>query len=130
MEIYSLGTVTFDDVVEKSLYIEDEYLWFPIGQNIKYTLYGSLWITENPRSGKPLTLIAKEDDAWLTKATVIELANLASQINTVHDLVMKNDLDVVETRKVMFKRDSSPLDLQPLDTAQRYFIGSIHLIEV
>lgn len=130
MQIISLGTVEFSDTVEKSLYIEEEHQWFPVGQSIRYTLFGTPIITENPRSGKPLTLIAKEDDAWLTKATVLLLSNLATQINTTYDLVMKNDFGVNETRRVMFKRDSNPLDLQPLDTAQRYFVGAIHLIEV
>lgn len=130
MEIYSLGAVSFDDIVEKGLYLEEEFKWLPIGQSIKYALAGNPVIMENPRSGRPLTIIAQEDLGWLTLATVLELKDLASLFSTTHALSLKNDLGVNETRYVRFKRDGYPLDLQPLDTAHRYFIGSIHLIEV
>lgn len=130
MKIISLGTVIFDDIVEQGLYIEQEYKWLPIGQTIRTALAGNLVISENTRSGKPLTLIAQEDRGWITKATLLELVTLASQINTVHVLTLENDSNVIETRNVRFKRDGTPLDLSPLDSGHVYFVGSINLIQV
>lgn len=130
MVINSLGTVNFTDAVESGLYIEEEYKWVGIGQSIRYGLAGNPVVTENYRTGKPLTIIAQEDRGWLTKTTVLALRTLASAINTTYILSLLNDSSVVENRTVMFKRDSYPLDVTALDTAERYFIGSIHLIEV
>lgn len=129
MEIYSLGTVTFSDIVEKELYIEEELTWCPIGQVYKYSLGQVIVFQENNRIGKPLTLIASEDRAWLTKATVMALQQLASVINTTYNLTLKNDQGQNETRLVRFRRKDGPLNLQPLDTSHRYYVGSINLIE-
>ena len=130
MQIISLGSVTFNDVVEQGLYIEEEHKWLPIGQNIRYALQGNPIITENPRSGKPLTIIAQEDRGWITKATLLELKTLASTSNTDHSLSLVNDENIAETRTVRFKRDNYPLDLNPLDSAHNYYVGSIYLIQV
>lgn len=130
MIINSLGSVNFTDIVESGLYIEEEYKWLGVGQSIRYGLAGNPVVTENYRSGKPLTIVAQEDRGWLTKATVLALKALASAINTTYVLNLVNDSSVVENRTVMFKRDSYPLDVSALDTAERYFIGTIHLIEV
>lgn len=130
MKIISLGSVTFDDIVEQGLYIEEEYKWLPVGQTIKYTLEGSAVVIENHRSGKPLTLIAQEDRGWIKKESLLNLITLASQVNAVHVLTLVNDEDQIETRNVRFKRDSYPLDLNPLDPGHLYFVGSIRLIQV
>lgn len=130
MIITSLGSVTFDDIVEGGLYIEEEHKWLPIGQTIRYGLAGNAIITENARSGRPLTIIAQEDRGWLTKATVLELKALASVLNISYTLTLTNDSSVVENRTVRFKRDSYPIDVTALDTAERYYVGTIHLIEV
>jgi hypothetical protein len=129
MEIYSLGSVIFDDIVEKELYLEEEFLWCPVGYSSRHSLGQSIVFQENLRVGKPLTIIASEDRAWLTRATVIELHQLASLVNTTHTLSMKNEQGTLENRIVRFKRNEGPLNLQPLDTSQRYYVGSIHLIE-
>lgn len=130
MIITSLGSVTFDDIVESGLYIEEEHKWLEIGQTIRYGLSGNVVVMENRRKGRPLTIVAQEDRGWLTKATVLELKTLASAINTNYILTLTNDNSVVETRTVRFKRDSYPLDVTALDTAERYYVGTINLIEV
>jgi len=130
MQIVSLGSVTFDDIVEQGLYIDEEHKWLPVGQSIRYALAGNTVMLENTRSGKPLTLIAQEDRGWVTKATLLELKTLASLINTTHVLTLVNDNSVTENRNVRFKRDNYPLDLNPLDSAHNYYVGSIHLIQV
>ncbi len=130
MQIISLGPVSFTDIVEQGLYIEEEHKWLPIGQHIRYALQGNPIITENPRSGKPLTVIAQEDRGWITKSTLLLLTNLASEINLGHTLVLINDLNQTENRIVRFKRSSFPLDLTPLDSAHNFYVGSIYLIQV
>lgn len=130
MKIISLGSVLFDDIVEQDLYIEEEHKWLPIGQTIKHSLAGSIAITENVRSGKPLTIISKEDRGWITKATVLELKALASLILTSHTLSIINDSNQAESRVVQFKRDSTALDLSPLDSGHNYYVGSINLIQL
>jgi len=129
MIIYSLGTVTFNDSVERGLYIEEEHKWLPLGQNIRYALAGNPVIMENPRSGKPLTIVAQEDKGWITKAHLLDLVDLATYIDVL-DLFLQNDLGNNETRKVKFKRDPYPLDMNPVDYAENYYIGTISLIQV
>jgi hypothetical protein len=129
MIIYSLGTVTFDDSVESGLYIEEEHKWLPLGQNIRYALAGNPVIMENPRSGKPLTIVAQEDKGWITKAHLLALKDLASSIGT-YNLFLKNDLGVNETRQVKFKRNPYPLDMNPVDYAENYYVGTISLIQI
>lgn len=129
MKIHSLGTVLFDDIVEQELYIEEEHNWLGIGQKIRYALSGCIYVSENVRKGKPLTLIASEDRAWLTKNTVLALKALASNLGTFHDLLLTNDENVNENRQVIFKRQSNPFDLQPLDSNHEFYVGKIHLIQ-
>lgn len=129
MKIYSLGSVLFNNIVEQELYIEEEFLWCPVGQVKKYSLGSNVIFQENIRAGKPLTLIASEDRAWFTRATVLALHQLASAVNTTYTLSMQNEQTINENRIVRFRRDSGPLNLQPLDTSQRYYVGSISLIE-
>lgn len=130
MIITSLASVSFNDIVENGLYLEEEHKWLNIGQNIRYGLAGNIVVSENLRRGRPLTILAQEDRGWVTKAHVLALKTLALAINTTYVLTLTNDSSVVENRTVIFKRDSYPLDLTPLDITERYFIGSIHLIEV
>lgn len=129
MKIHSLGSVLFSDIVEQELYIEEEYNWLGVGQNIRYSLGGSVYISENVRGGKPLTLIASEDRAWLTKATVIALRDLALSVGVSYGLVLTNDENVNEIRQVVFKRQPNPFDLQPLDSSHQFYVGRIHLIQ-
>lgn len=130
MKIISLGTVIFDDIVEQGLYIEEEHKWLPVGQTVRYALAGNTVISENPRTGRPFTIIAQEDRGWITKATLLQLYTLASQMNVVHELSIINDNSIPEIRNVKFKRTSTPLDLNPIDSVHNYYIGSIHLIQI
>lgn len=129
MKIHSLGSVLFNDIVEQELYIEEEYNWLGIGQTIQYSLNGSIYVSENLRGGKPLTLIAIEERAWLTKASVLALKTLAQSIGTFHNLSLTNDKNEEEIRQVLFKRQPNPFDLQPLDASHQFYIGKIHLIQ-
>ena len=130
MIIYSLGTVVFNHVVEQGLYIEEEHKWLGVGQTIRYALAGNPVIMENVRKGKPLTIIAQEDRGWITKANLFALKVLADQPLTNHILSLNNDEGVDETRTVRFKRSSYPLDLNPMDYAKEFYVGSISLIQV
>lgn len=130
MIIYSLGSVTFSNIVEAGLYIQEEHKWLGIGQTVRYALAGNPIVMENERSGKPLTIIAEENKGWITKANMLALVTLANQMNTTYTLSLKNDLGANETREVRFKRDSSPIDLTPLDYGEEYYIGSIFLMQV
>lgn len=130
MQILSLGSIQFDNLVEQGLYIDEEHKWLPVGQTIRYALAGNPVIIENVRSGKPLTIIAQEDRGWITKETLLALKALASQVNLIHVLSIVNDENFAETRDVKFKRDVYPLDLNPIDPAHKFYVGSIHLIQV
>lgn len=130
MQIISLSSISFNDIVEQGLYVEEEHKWLPIGQTIRYSIQGTQHIIENPRTGKPLTIIAQEDRGWITKATLLKLKTLASYINLTHVLNLINDENQTEERIVRFKRSPYPLDLNPLDSAHNFYIGSIYLIQV
>lgn len=129
MKIHSLGSVLFNDIVEQELYIEEEHNWLGVGQTIRYSLSGTIHVSENVRGGKPLTLIAIEDRAWLTKATVLALKELAQSVGAFYGLSLTNDENEEEIRQVLFKRQPNPFDLQPLDASHQFYIGKIHLIQ-
>ena len=130
MKVISLGSVTFDNLVELEVDWSDYYRWQPIGQTIRYNLAGGVYVTENSRGGRKITLTCKEDGAWLTLATVKELHDLASIAGVTHILNTQNDQLQTVTYTVMFARNSSPLDLTPVDAGKNYYIGTINLIEV
>lgn len=129
MQIISLGPVSFNDIVEQGLYIEEEHKWSSIGQSIRYSLQGTLSIIENERIGKPLTILAQEDRGWITKATLLELKELTEVIAASYILTLVNDENVTENRSVKFKRNPFPLDLNPLDPGHNFYVGSINLIQ-
>jgi hypothetical protein len=130
MQILSLETVQFNDIVEQGLYIDEEHKWLPIGQSLKFALAGNPVVIENTRSGRPITIIAQEDRGWITKTTLLALKALASTPNVNFSFTFIDDSNQTIVRTVRFKRDPYPLDLQPIDAAHNFYTGSIHLIEV
>jgi hypothetical protein len=115
----------FSDRAEAQIDWVDRRTWQPIGQNIRYSLQGNPVITENPRSGRPITLVAEVPWAWLTSATVEALVVLASEVNYPFTFVWNT-----ESYTVRFRRDAGPLELSPLDPRRTYYTGSIYLIQV
>jgi hypothetical protein len=121
----SLDNIVLSDRAEAQIDWVDRRTWQPIGQNIRYALQGNPVITENPRSGRPITLVAEVPWAWLTSATVEALVVLASEVNYSFTFVWG-----AESYTVRFRRDAGPLELSPIDPRREYYTGSIYLIQV
>ena len=121
----ALDTVVLSDRVEAQIDWVDRLTWQPIGQNIRYALQGNPVITENPRSGRPITLVAEPPWSWLTETTVSALVALASEINYTFTFVWNN-----ESYSVRFRRDAGPLELSPIDPRRLHYSGTIFLIQV
>lgn len=119
----SLGDVTFSGVGEDQIEWTDQYTWQPIGQYIRYALAGNPVIIENPRSGRPITLVAEMPWCWLSASLVSQLDALAQEINYTFTLTYGT-----YTSQVRFRRDQGPLDLTPINSAKTHYTGSIFLI--
>jgi hypothetical protein len=121
----ALDTIVLADRAEAQIDWVDRLRWQPIGQSIRYALQGNPVITENPRSGRPITLVAEPPWCWLLADTVNALVQLAAEMNYTFPFVWHT-----ETYSVRFRRDAGPIDLTPIDPRKDYYSGSIHLIQV
>lgn len=83
----TLGAVTLPG----DLRWADEFAWSPLVQQTEYSLTGALIVQEAVKqAGRPITLEAKQEGLWVTRATVLELRALAetpgwSGTLTLHD---------------------------------------------
>lgn len=113
------------DRIERQLQWSDE-LWTPVGQQRRYALSGAVYVTENTRQGRPMTLVAELPWCALSSGFVQVLKGWAS----TPGLRMTVALDDARTFSVLFRRDNtSPLDLTPIDPRKELYVGSIFLLE-
>lgn len=120
----SIGSVSLTAIGETQIDWTDRHTWQPIGQTIRYGLAGNPVVIENPRGGRPITLVAELPWSWLTAATVEALADLASTSQTMAFVYAGFSTNV------RFRRDQGPLDLVPVNSSKTHYTGSIFLISV
>ena len=99
----------------------DEFSWSPIQQNIETTLTGALVVQESKQlRGRPITLVGKEDMAWITRAVGDQLSTMrnTAALTMILEFVEYNvDNDTYGTVKlsynVMFRHyEPPPLELE------------------
>lgn len=102
-----IGTVSLPD----DLWWEDETEWTPVDQSSEYSVAGSLLVDIGVKlAGRPITLVGDEHTAWVNRATVLALMDLAALPGeqfplTLHDRVFT----------VMFRHgDGKPVDAEAL----------------
>lgn len=124
MTTITLDTIQLTDRIEAQIDWVDRLTWQPIGQQIRYALAGNPVVLENPRNGRPITLVAEAPWCWLSVATVNRLVTLANEINYSFPFIWSDG----STYTVRFRRESGPLDLTPVDARNLYYTGSLYLI--
>lgn len=124
----SLNGVTLNP----NLVWEDKYDYSIISQEVKYTLAGTPIVYSGAYSaGRPITLVATDDQGWVEKTIADQIYALAQQSGGIYSLVIG-----AETFQVMFRNHEPPsVSLKPLSPravplSGDYFTGSIKLMTV
>ena len=85
----------------------DEYQWSPVTATSSYLLTGALLIeTAVRQAGRPITLQALEDMAWISRATLDHLYAWAS----IPELTMQLVLSDGRSFAVMFRHSDSAIE--------------------
>lgn len=106
----------------------------PVVQKVRVTIGGGLNTFAEPFTvQRPVTLVALQDQGWLTKAMADQLKIFEAAVNRVFVFNYHN----LEILNVMFKHEEPPaLELDPLivggdnATHGNWFIGTIKLFTV
>lgn len=106
--------------------------WSPVAQTTQYTLGGGLVVyTQQLLAGRPVTLEAREDTGWITRAMLDAIETMASTPGAVYTLSVHGF-----TANVVFRHDEPPAvefsPLQPRATplVTDYYIGRLKLLTV
>jgi hypothetical protein len=125
------GDVTLPD----DLLWTDEFTWVKAGQARSRALQGSLIIeTSTALAGRPISLSAKDDMAWIPRSMLERLYAWASLENTELLLTFEYP-DDVRTFSVMFDQQASPIEAAPVKgfpahSQEDWFTVKLKFIEV
>lgn len=110
----------------------ERYAFAPVFQEVQTTLGGAPVVyTRNRTAGRPITLVAADDQGWLTKAMSDAVQTSANVAGAVYALTIGD-----ESFDVVFRHHEAPaVNLRPLITravplAGDYFVGEIKLMTV
>lgn len=110
----------------------DRYAYSPVVQEVQTTLDGyPVVYTRSRTAGMPITLVALEDQGWLTKAMADAVQTSALLPGAVFELVIGD-----ETFSVVFRHHDAPAVIfRPLITRavplpEDYFVGEIKLMTI
>lgn len=104
-------TITLNTITLPSdLLWSDEFDWSPIESTQEYALTGALIVDTALRlAGRPITLAADDDRAWIDRATLQQLHALTTpadrQMTLVHNGV---------TRTVIWRPGNEPMSARPI----------------
>jgi hypothetical protein len=123
-----LGTTTLNP----NMVWAERFSYSQVIQEVQTTLDGSPVIyTRNRQNGMPITLIALEDQGWLTKAMADAVQLAAQAAGATFSLTVG-----AETFNVIFRHHEAPaVSLRPLLTRavplpEDYFVGEIKLMTI
>jgi len=89
----------------------DEHHWTPAVATVSYLLTGALLVESATRlAGRPITLQAPEDMAWVTRTLVDQLFSFAAEPDRTLELKFADGRTFV----VMFRHQDQPLDCAPV----------------
>lgn len=92
------------------LFWQDEYAWDAIGQEIERSVGGQLLVQQGLKHhGRPVTLVS-QGGAWTSLETVRSLELLRDTLNKTMLLQLPDG----RSFSVIFNRESSPLEAEPL----------------
>lgn len=126
-----LGALLFDGT-SANLTWPDRDNYSPVAQQRARTVTGTqvVWSQEETL-GRPITLVATNDQGWLTKAQKDAVIAMAQQAGATFALTIG-----VESFTVMFRHEEgdavsfSPLISRAVDLSEDYFTGQIKLFTV
>ena len=110
----------------------DRHSWSPVEQNVQTSITGAMLIDVGTRlSGRPITLVADEQHAWMSYSTISQLKAWADIPGRVLTLGIDG-----QTFDVVFRHHEKPaidvtpvVDYNTLDT-QDWFFGTLKFMEV
>lgn len=135
--VLSTGPSQGEIVLPDELLWVDEFNWVEAGQTRTRALQGSLIIeTSKAIAGRPISLEAPDDMAWVTRAVLEDLYAWASLENTVFTLEFEYPTDT-RTFQVMFDQEeessaiqASPVKKFPSHSQNDYFSVKLKFFEV
>jgi len=120
----------------KGMVWEGELNWTPVQSETERTLGGRLVVWEDQvLGGRPVDLVAYENQGWLTREQVKALRQMASEPGATYTLLYGPDGEE-QSLIVRFRHEDPPvLEMEPLlprSNAQDgdYYYGRIKLVEV
>lgn len=123
-----LGGVTLPD----GIVWEDKYKWSHVVQDVQMTLGGRPVVYSGSlQAGRRISLVAYQDQGWLTKEQVDQVMALAEVAGAQYALTIG-----AETFNVVFRHEEPPaVEFEPLiprgiPVAGDFFVGRIKLLVV
>lgn len=101
-------------MLSDSLYPSDEHDWSPVVSNTKYSLDGTMIVQQSIRkAGKPYTMQAPDNMAWLPRSTVNLLREQRDTMDATFWLDYLSD-GAVKRVKVIFDNTSDAINAKPV----------------
>jgi hypothetical protein len=117
-----LGTLILPD----SLQWIDRYSISPVARTVVHTLAGTPVAFSRKAVDLPVTLAATGDTTWLDQSSTDQLAEMATEVDAVYQLIWQE-----VTFNVGFRHQEPPaLSLIPLWPHHDQFIGTIRLTRI
>ncbi len=102
----------------------DEFTWRAVEQRKQYSVTGALLVESTlKKSGRTITLQADDRSAWISRATLVDLYDLAGIAGAAMTLVLRG-----QTFNVMFDHDAGAITATPVvdysdpDDADHYVV--------
>ena len=118
------------------LFWEDEFSWSPTVSEHSYALDGTLIVEQaTKRAGRPISLLAPPNMAWVSRATLEKLHEWVSLKNTRFKLVFeypadKREFDVIFDHSGDGALSGSPVKGFPAHDKGDWFVAGMKFIEV
>lgn len=96
--------ITLGGVLLPDLVINDEISWSGIRCEISRTLDGSLLVWEQEIAGRPMTLVGRNDTAWITRRILFDVMGLAEVVGGVYVLNYEGEI-----YNVRFRHEDEPV---------------------
>lgn len=117
------GTTTL--TLPEDLRWVDEYAWSPVEQSVGYALAGSLIVETGTRlAGRPVTLAADADRAWIIKAALDQLYTWAGVAGKTLTLTLAD----ARVMSVMYRHHDVAIQAEPVMFAVPAQSGDFYVV--
>lgn len=125
-----MGQITITDgtttlTLPEDLRWTDEYTWSAVEQSVGYTLGGSLVVEIGTRlAGRPVTLAAEADRAWITKTVLDQLYAWAGVAGKTLTLTLAD----ARVMSVMYRHHDGAIQAEPVMFAVPAQPGDFYIV--